>query len=381
MNNVLDYKKCANCGACYNTCPTNAITVEKSELFYSLYIDEKRCISCGLCKEVCPVNKPVNKQNVLSSWAAIHNDENVVMSSSSGGAFSAIANKVLNMGGAIYGAAYSEDFKQVEIHSTFDVKLEQLCKSKYVESLVGFSFREVKANLEKGIMILFCAAPCQIAGLKRYLKIDYDNLITCDFSCGGMPSHGVYEQYLDGMEKKLGGQISYVDFRPKIYGWINHAIKITAENGKVYKRSAFSDPYFDCFIGKNRYSIIREYCLNCEFANNHYADIILADFWKYRQLSKLPKNDKGISLVIVNSEKGAKIVEDLNDTMSLTRLDTESTMYNLVKKKPNDKILASRKTFIEKCGQEGFWKAASNLPLKSQIAFELKYAVKRILDR
>lgn len=381
MNNVSDYNKCANCGACYNSCPTNAITVEKSELFYSLHIDEKRCISCGLCKEVCPVNKPLNKQNIVSAWSAIHNDEDVVISSSSGGVFSAIANKVLNMGGVVYGAAYSEDCMQVDILSTADVKLEQLCKSKYVESLVGFSFREVKANLEKGIMVLFCAAPCQIAGLKRYLKKDYDNLITCDFSCGGMPSHGVYEQYLDGIEKKLRGKISKVDFRPKIYGWTNHAIKITAENGKVYKRSAFSDPYFDCFIGQNRHSTIREYCLNCEFANNHYADIILADFWKYRQLSKLPKDDKGISLIIANSEKGAKIVEVLNGTMSLTRLDSESAMYNLVTKNADEKTVIRRKAFLDKCTQEGFWKSTKSLPLKSQFVFKLKYAVKRLLGR
>ena len=158
-------------------------------------------------------------------------------------------------------------------------------------------------------------------------------------------------------------------------------IKITAENGKEYKRSAFSDPYFDCFIGNNRHSTIREYCLSCEFANNHYADIILADFWKYRQLSKLPKNDKGISLIIANSAKGAQIVEDLNSVMSLTRLDTEHTMYNLVTKNAGEKTVKRRKAFLEKCEQEGFWKVTRSMPLRSQFLFKSKYTAKKILGK
>ena len=262
-NNIIDFDKCANCGACYNICPKKAITLNENNLYYELQVDNDKCISCGICKQVCPVNSPIKNQKVINAYGAIHNNEEIVLRSSSGGIFSAIAQYVIDNGGIVYGACYSDDFKNVNICSSETHTLEQICRSKYVESRVNQSFLEVKEKLHDNKLVLYCGAPCQIAGLKRFLKEDYDNLITCDFSCGGLPSHKMYQEYLSYIKKKLRAKsITEVNFRPKIYGWEKYAIKIKASN-KVYKKWAFADVYFSCFL-KQRLSI-RDYCYECSF--------------------------------------------------------------------------------------------------------------------
>lgn len=380
MNNILDYTKCSNCGACYNACMNNAINVAKDGLFYKLTVDENKCTGCGICKKVCPVNNLSKKQNIKKAYALIHNNEDVVRRSSSGGAFTAIADWVLSEGGIVYGAVYSDNFREVKISSTENKILDELRRSKYVESQVEYSFRDIKKQLElSDKIILFCAAPCQIAGLKSFLKKEYSNLITCDFSCGGMTSHKIYAEYLSYIEKRLGSKICEVNFRPKIYGWSNHAIKIRSENGKEYKRFAKSDIYFDCFVGKNHHKIVRDYCLNCEFANNHYSDIIMADLWKYKTVSNIKNDDKGISLIITNSDLGEKIIKNISKKVALTILDTEKASYNLVPKQYSDNFRENRKQFLQKCKNDGFIQATRNFKLKSQLLLLIKYRIKKLI--
>lgn len=379
MNNHVSFQKCSNCGGCYNICPVNAITVRESGLFYTPILDESKCTHCGLCEKICPIENQVKTQNVHCAYGAIHNDEEMLRKSSSGGVFTAIAESILSDGGVVFGAAYTEDLKEVEMRSTQEVSLEELRRSKYVESKPGHSFREVKKYLENGTKVLYCGAPCQIAGLKSYLRKDFENLITCDFSCGGMPSHKIYRQWLEGIEKKLGAKVCEVNFRPKTYGWNNYAIKVCTQNGKVYSKWAFADPYYDCFLGTH--FSVRDYCLECQFSNNHYADIILADFWKHRAISKISNRNKGISLVITNSPKGEALISSLAKTLALTVLDVEKATYNLIDKTCSSEFLKRRENFIQQCEQEGFLAAVKGKKLKSGALFLMKYTVKKILGR
>lgn len=380
MNNVSEYSDCSNCGACYNICPVSAIKLNEDGIFYSVEVDSSKCIDCGACKKVCPVNNIEKRQNVISSYGGCSINPQTVSQSSSGGAFNELAKAVLACGGIVFAAGYSDDMREVRFFSTEEKSLQSLMKSKYVESKVGMSFRAVKNELDSGREVMFCGAPCQVAGLKRYLKSDYQNLLACDFSCGGTPSHKMYSEYLDGIERKLKSPISSVDFRPKTYGWDLHTINIDSVGGRKYIKTLTEDPYFHCFIG-NHISV-RDYCYKCDFSDNHYSDIILADFWKCRTESKITNNNTGLSLLITCSSKGEDYIQKISKHFSLTVLDNDKACYNLTKKKtPSDSFINERATFIDRCSKEGFIVASKQFKLKNATKAKVRYYIKKILMR
>lgn len=380
MSNVSEFTKCANCGACYNICPTNAIRTDGDGLYYRVTVDEMLCVGCGKCVAVCPVNRPESRQALRSAAYAAHRDDNIVKASSSGGAFSALAQWVLEQGGVVFGAGYSENCRQVVFYSTDEVSLDELRRSKYVESQVCGSFRKVKAQLERGRKVLFCGTPCQVAGLVRYLGREYDDLYTCDFSCGGLPSHEIYQRYLCDLESKYGAAVAQVNFRPKTLGWEDYAVQVTFDNGKVYNSPAVLDPYFSAFVEKH-YSI-REYCLNCDFGVNHYADIILADFWKYRVLSEERRGSRGLSLMVANSEKGQRLLERAAGLMTISPLNLEDAAYNMKREPRTDTFLKGRKAFLDTFREDGLVAAARCLDLPDgarRLMVKIKSFIKHVL--
>ena len=376
-NNISDFLHCANCGACYNVCPRDAISV-KNDFFYKLTVDEEKCINCGRCVEVCPVNQPRSEQKLYRAYAGIHADEAIVGQSSSGGAFSAFAEEIMRRGGVVFAAAFDQEHV-VRFFSSDDVSLDSLRRSKYVESLVGESFRAVKKELEGGREVLFCGAPCQVAGLKRYLGKEYEGLLTLDFSCGGMPSHVLFSNYLRLVEKQLRSPVTSINFRPKLYGWERHAIRITGANGKKYRKMASADPYFSAFIGK-RY-IVRDYCHECDFSNNHYADIILADFWLYRKASHISHDDKGLSLVITNSPKGDAMLDSVRQSFPTTLLDLSLAAYNIKEKHVSEDFWAKRAIALAEYQTEAITKVSSRYGMKSQVGLKARYYCHCILQK
>lgn len=379
MNNVLDFTKCSNCGACYNSCPTSAIRVNANDMFYSLSVDSEKCINCGVCKAVCPVNHPEQKQNLIHAYMGYNKNATVVKNSSSGGIFAAVAQHILGNGGKVFAAVFSDDYRTVEFKSSDETSLEELMRSKYVESCVGNSFQNIKKHLDDGYPVLFCGAPCQVAGLKRFLKSDYANLITCDFSCEGMASHKTYAEYLQNIESKFKAPICNVNFRAKLYGWSRHSIKIDAQNGKQYKNFAMADPYFYSFIGTAMN--IRDYCTECEFPENHYADIILADFWAYSRLSKVKNDDTGLSLVISNSLKGEEILAAISNQVIFTKLDLEKASYNMKNKMYSTDFLQKREAFIENCRTKGFLNTMKKVKMPSKTKLMLRYCLGKIKNK
>ena len=217
--NISEFQKCSNCGACYNVCPKEAIFVQEDGLFYLPTVDTDRCVQCSLCVKVCPVNQDFEGNSPLEAYAGWSKDDRVVLNSSSGGVFYELAQIVLAKEGVVFAAAYTEDHKAVCFTSSDETPLRYMMKSKYVESLVGFSFKHIKAELEANRSVLFCGTPCQVAGLQHFLGKEYDNLLTCDFACGGLPSHRIYREYLHALENKYYSAVQNVDFRPKTHGW------------------------------------------------------------------------------------------------------------------------------------------------------------------
>lgn len=383
MNNVSMFSECSACGACNNICPVNAISVLKDSEYYKNCIDSEKCIECGKCVDVCPWNKEETRQHLIAAYGGWINDKSIVEKSSSGGLFSAVANWVLAENGVVFGAVYSKNMREVIFGSSDEYSLDNIRRSKYVESLVGNTFSEIKKILNSGRFVLFCAAPCQVAGLLHYLGKDYDTLLTCDFACGGLSSHKIYDIYLDELENRYRSKVSDVNFREKKFGWGNHGISVRFQNGKVYTRYAKLDPYLFSFVFGHLST--RNNCLNCKFKNNHYSDLILADFWRYGDLSSLKKNYNGISLVLVNSEKGQAVMNDISSKITVEKLDVDKASYNCRTKSDNsDEIIEKRKRFMNCAEKDGLTVAAAccGMPV-GRMAFRLeqKARILKILHR
>lgn len=348
--NISSFQQCANCGACYNICPRGAITVKDDGLFYTPTVDSNLCIDCSLCTHVCPVNQAFEGNKPIYACAGWHKEEYVVFNSSSGGVFYGIAQHVLSKGGVVFAAVFSDDCKAVEFASSDDVSLCKMLKSKYVESMVGFSFRRIKSELENGRLVLFCGTPCQVAGLHFYLGEDYDCLITCDFACGGLPSHTFYQRYIGELESRYHSTVRSVDFRPKTHGWKRYAIRVEFESGKEHLRLGTEDPYLGSFLyGKHT---VRGYCMDCKFPESHVSDITIADFWLHEKFSSI-RHEEGISLVLCNTEKGKFAVDSIRDHYAVFDIDVEKASYNN-RIQTSESKKAKRDAFLRLYEEKGF---------------------------
>ena len=333
--NISFFQKCSNCGACYNICPKGAISINDEGTFYLPVVNENLCIDCSLCTNICPVNQKYKINEPRYACAGWHKNSRIVFNSSSGGVFYGIAHNIISNGGVVFAAIYSNDYQTVNIASTDETSLEKMLKSKYVESRVDLSYQRIKSELEKGRLVLFCGTPCQVAGLSNYLGIVYDSLLTCDFVCGGLPSHKMYQEYISYLQTRYNSKIKKVDFRPKSHGWKRYAFKVDFENGKEYLRIGTEDPYLKSFL-YGKYTV-RDYCLECKFAESHASDITIADFWLYEKISSL-RNENGISLVLCNTQKGINAINSLKEEYYISDINVEKASYNKQIKASEEKI-------------------------------------------
>lgn len=375
--NILGFQKCANCGACYNICPTEAITISGDDLFYAPTVNPNLCIDCSLCSKICPVNQEIEAKLPMHACAGWNKDNEIVLNSSSGGVFYGVAQSVIANGGVVFSAAYSDDCKKVMFVSTDQVPIISLLKSKYVESLVGLSFRKIKEELGKQRLVLVCGTPCQIAGLNSFLGKTYENLITCDFACGGLPSHSIYQAHLEEMERKYCSAVNTVDFRPKTHGWKRYAILVTFQNGKKYNRLGTEDDYLRSFLyGKHT---VRDYCLECKFADSHVSDITIADFWLHNKMSKLMHED-GISLILCNTAKGKELLDQISKDYCFEELDVEKASYNN-KRVEASKLQKQKHADFLKVYKENGLSAACNTYLRNSAKTRLKNWIFRMVFR
>jgi coenzyme F420-reducing hydrogenase beta subunit len=313
-------EKCTGCMACLNSCPIGCISsYMDKEGFYQPVIDEERCLGCGQCEKSCPVLQDILKKNNEKPdvYAAWNKDEKILQQSSSGGVFSNISKIVLSKGGIVFGASYN---KNLEVQHIAVEKLEDLQKlqgSKYVQSDIGYSYKKVKESLFKNRYVLFTGTPCQIAGLYAFLEGDiYENLITCDLICHGVPSPGVFRKYIDYVENREHAKIISIEMRTKKNGWNSvFDMRFVFDNLKeVEINNAFNDVYMNGFLF-NLY--LRKSCYNCKYAKTpRESDITLADFWGIGKESPYNHPTKqGVSLVLVNSNKGKNLFELCKDDL------------------------------------------------------------------
>jgi len=292
--------------------------VEDKEGFLYPAIDENKCVHCGRCRNVCPILSKMpagfQRQVLPKTYACWINNDSIRLQSSSGGLFSAIAMSALDDGGVVFGAAFDENMHLHHIGVVDTASLEKLRRSKYIQSEIGDSYKLTKNFLDQGKLVFFMGTPCQIAGLNHYLGKDYDNLITADLICHGVPSPGVFSKYVKYLENIYGCRLTNINFRDKRKGWSNgFFVKANLNNGKEVMLTGKRN----CFLyGFGQNYFLRKSCYNCAFRRMpRQADFTLADFWGIQD--KYPDEAyKGISCLLVNSSKGKKCFDLLNTKVS-----------------------------------------------------------------
>lgn len=362
---IKEKSKCCGCSACVQRCPKQCIALqEDTEGFLYPKVDESVCIDCGLCEKVCPVINQSAEREPLAVYAAKNPDEDIRMQSSSGGVFTLLAEKVLDEGGVVFGACFNEQWEVVHDYVETKEELKKFRGSKYVQSKVGDTFRQAETFLKQGRKVLYSGTPCQIAGLKQYLRKSYDNLLAVDFICHGVPSPGVFRTYLqteinrcaarkggkntvllpsipliserDGLDLK-GFRIESISFRDKRKGWKKYGFALTlseasaeGENSVLLSYEPLNKNLF--MRGFLRDLYLRPSCHACPArCLKSGSDMTLGDWWGIDSLMPEIDDDRGVSVVTVNTEKGKTILNNI-----------EAQLYEM----PYDELASHNPAFV-----------------------------------
>lgn len=377
--------QCCGCGACYQICPKHCIIKKQNErgFYVPVLTNETECIGCGACIRVCPEKSHLPLKSVLAVYAAVCKNEKILNVSTSGGVFSILAQEVLENNGYVYGCTLDQDLKAryIEVKNTED--LWKIQKSKYIQADTMNTFVMAKKALGDGHMVLYSGTACQIAGLRKFLNKDDENLITVEVACHGVPSQGLFDKYVIWQNSRLESEIVDVQFRNKVMHKKGEHYKICLKmrNGRDKYLFANEDPYYGSFLMG---TILRKTCYDCRYKNNdRVADILLGDFWGIeKEHPKFPAA-RGASAVVINSEKGKKLFDNIRDKLIVE----ESTFEKVVAH--NGSIIScaqcqeeKRLTDIEENLDILFNNLKPNFSLKRRlknlIPEEIKYVIKRL---
>ena len=287
--------------------------------------DAAACLDCGACEAVCPVlHAEPRGETVLRAAAARANEETLREQSSSGGLFSLLAEAVLADGGVVYGAAFDRDFSVVHVRAENADELAALRGSKYLQSRTETTFSDVRADLDAGREVLFTGTACQVSALKRFLGGDDENLFCVDVLCHGVPSPAVWDAFLHEREAEAGSPAKAVSFRSKTFGWKRFALRIDYENGALYEVPFQQDSFMQLFL---RNAILRPSCHGCRFkAAERDSDLTLGDAWGVDKVFPDLDDDRGTSVVLVQTEKGERLLERISSELTLLDGDLDTLL-------------------------------------------------------
>ncbi|MGH4122984.1 MAG: Coenzyme F420 hydrogenase/dehydrogenase, beta subunit C-terminal domain [Clostridium sp.] len=328
MIKIDEKRNCCGCSSCLNACPKQCIEMkEDNEGFLYPQVDVPKCIDCGLCERVCPIINKINTDSTPIAYACINKNEGIRLQSTSGGVFTILSENTIKNGGVVFGAGYDEDLKLVHSYTNTVEGLSKFRGSKYEQSKIGETYKRAKEFLEKDVQVLFSGTPCQIGGIYSYLGKKYDNLLCIDIVCHGVPSPKVFKKYKTGLEKRFGAKTRKIVFRNKDSGWARYSVAVSFNNNSEYKKEFTQDIYMRGFL-QNLY--LRPSCYDCRFKTvNRQSDITIADFWGIENILPKLNDDKGTSLILVNSTKGKKVFQKLQHKMIAVKVDLdEAIKYN-----------------------------------------------------
>lgn len=302
MIEIKDKKDCCGCHACATVCPKHCIAMcvdEEGFLYPSVRIDA--CVKCGLCEQVCPVIHQAHSRLPLKVYASMSKILKIRMRSSSGGLFTLLAETVIKQGGIVFGAKFDEDWNVVHAWTDTMEGITAFQGSKYVQSVIGTTFREAKTFLQQGRKVLFSGTPCQIAGLKRYLRKEYPQLLTVDIVCHGVPSPAVWQCYLNSLKDRME-KITRVSMRDKTEGWNHYRMEIHAGKRALYSGRAACNDYSRGYLAN---LFLRPSCHSCPARQGKsQSDITLGDFWGIHRFYPMFDDHKGTGLVLINTQAG-----------------------------------------------------------------------------
>ena len=405
MTQIAENNLCCGCAACIQRCPKKCITLRvDNQGFLYPQVNKSICIDCGLCEKVCPVLNEATPHLPLNVYAAINKDEKIRLESSSGGIFTLLAEKTINEGGVVFGARFDEDW-QVKLDYTECIEgIAAFRGSKYVQARTGNTYKEAEYFLKAGRKVLFTGSPCQIAGLKMFLRKEYDNLLAVDFVCHGVPSPKVWEIYLQELLASKGeiNTVSFspnqtnvsernapivgISFRDKTLGWKKFSFVLRQNLTKVAADGeensvSFSDMHRDnTFMRLFLFDVIlRPSCYDCHCKEGKSgADITIADFWGIGNVSPEMDDDKGTSLILVQTLKG-KHAFSLLDISKKEQAYEEAMQFNQGLKsvcRPHPK----REMFWNMVNTGKSLDSCCNLILKESILVRLKRKIKQIIN-
>ncbi len=318
---TVDYEKCTGCGACVQRCPKQCISWAQREFeFRYPQIDKDACVNCGMCEKVCPIDKTLEVRAGQKAYAAVHKDAEVLAKSTSGGAFTAIADAIFAQGGIVYGAAMLDDMQVKHIRTSGKDDIEGLRSSKYLQSDTGITYQMVEQDLRQGKIVLYSGTPCQIDGLKNYLGKDSENLYTADIVCHGVGSQAYFDKYMDFARERYG-KIKALRFRSKEYaGWSCGGGVVVVGSSDCLKKIPYRDfdnYYYSYFLSGDIY---RKSCYSCKYANtNRVGDFTLGDYWGVEALNLPLQTENGCSLLLVNNRHAMQLLDEIE---SLDRVET-----------------------------------------------------------
>ena len=363
MINIMDKAACCGCTACANICPKKAIEmIPDEEGFLYPFVNKNSCIGCGLCDKVCPVQKKCeSKLRKVDSYVLRAKADDILMNSTSGGFVTPLAEYILEHNGIVCAAAYDKAFtvKHIFVNPNGGgYGLDNIRGSKYVQSGLNDCYKKIKGYLEQNKMVCFIGTTCQVSGLKSFLRKDYEELITVDLVCHGVPSPKLWSKYLDYQKNKYHSEIREISFRNKTYGYHSGTMKIRFSNGKTYFGSARVDYMLKSFF---REIASRPSCYQCRFKMvNRCSDYTIYDCWHATQLVEdLQDDDRGYTNVMVQSEKGQKILNQIQDQYELYPTDTEKAVEL-------DGIMV-KKSAIPHSKRQEFYKGIDGRTLPEQI--------------
>ena len=323
-------KDCCGCSACVQACHKQCIKLIKdAEGFPYPSIDRKSCAKCGKCDNVCPMMHTNKPQVPLTTYAATNPDEYIRSHSSSGGIFSILAEYVIRQEGVVFGAEFNESWEVVHNYTESIEGLDKFRGSKYVQSRIGASYLDAEGFLKQGRLVLFSGTPCQIAGLKTFLRKAYKNLLTVDCVCHGVPSPDIFREYLNTLHIP-NNRINRVDFRNKDLGWKDYCFKAISKTHEGKENTIICETFHQNLFMKSFLSNLnlRPSCYDCHFREGRSgSDITLGDFWGIDKLKPELDDDKGLSLVIVNNKQAGALLRGLGCNLTEMRL-SDAIKYN-----------------------------------------------------
>ena len=322
MIKIENKAECCGCTACMSICPKNAIEmIEDEEGFLYPVVNEEKCINCRLCEERCPVLNSKKNKKEQDGYVLNNKQNDIRKDSTSGGAFTPIAEYTLKQKGVVYGAMFDENFNVVHGYIEDKKDLTKLRGSKYVQSFLDKSFKDIKSFLENGRYVCFSGTPCQVEGLKKFLNKEYKNLITVDVMCHAVPSPLVWRKYFEYIKKnKLNNEdVEKVLFRDKSKYGFKYSTMTLKSKSKEYYKGVETDPFLRAFFGDLS---DRPSCYNCVFKKQeHESDFTIWDCFIAENFDKTLDDDAGTSRMLINTEKGKEIFENIKDNFYYTKVN------------------------------------------------------------